>query len=92
MDIWQSPNSPTPSDVVAQDKCFQLAPRELNKLVNFFAGAVARGKKLANDRLIILKWCALVIRSKSDLVILGAKLGGVVVVFAIAEVVARVRV
>ena len=79
--IWRSPNSPTPFDVVA-----------LNKLINFFAGAVARGKELANDRFKVLEWRTLVVGVESNLVILGAKLGGVVEIFAIAEVIAGIRI
>ena len=61
-------------------------------LINSFAGAVARREELANDRFEVFEWRALVIRIKSDLVILRAKLSRVVEVFAIAEVFACIRI
>ena len=76
--IWRSPNSPTPSDV--------------HVLVNSFVAAIARGKELTNDRFKVLEWRTLVVGVESNLVILGAKLGGVVEIFAIAEVIAGIRI
>jgi len=73
-------------------KFFKIEVRVASALVDSFAGAVARGEKFANYRLEMFEWRALVVRIKSDLVVLGAKLGRVVEVLTIAEVFARVRI